>query len=226
MDLAELALAFGLGLTSAASPCLLPLYPAFIAYLSGNSRAIAGRPAAGFLGLVVLLGVLTAMIAVAVVLTAFSRSISSILAYVIPIVDGILIALGILLVAGRNPFARLPAATVPVLRDPFRQAFAYGLLLGPLALPCAGPFLATLLLISIDAADALQGLLLFVVFGLGFGLPLVLLSFVAMARGQALVRWIVARHRQVEVVSGFVLIGAGMLDLTVNWDQVRLAFGI
>ena len=226
MELPELALAFGLGLTSAASPCLLPLYPAFIAYLAGNSRAIEGRHAAGLLGLVVLLGVLTAMIAVALVLTTFSRSISSVLAYVIPVVDGILILLGILLVIGRNPFARLPAATVPVLRDPFRQAFVYGLLLGPLALPCAGPFLATLLLISVDAADALQGLLLFFVFGLGFGLPLVILSFLAMARGQALVRWIVARHRPIEVVSGFILIGAGMLDLAVNWDQVSLGFGI
>ena len=226
MDLPELALAFLLGLTSAASPCLLPLYPAFIAYLAGNSRAIAGRHAAGLLGFVVLLGVLTAMIAVAIVLTAFSRSITSVLAYVIPIVDGILVLLGVLLVAGRNPFARLPAATVPVLRDPFRQAFVYGLLLGPLALPCAGPFLATLLLISVDATDAVQGILLFFVFGLGFGLPLVLLSFLAMARGQALVRWIVARHRPVEVISGLILIAAGMLDLTVNADQVRSAFGI
>lgn len=226
MDVPELALAFVLGLTSAASPCLLPLYPAFIAYLAGNSKAIAGRHAAGFLGLVVLLGVLTAMIAVAVVLAALSRSITSILAYVIPIVDGILILLGVLLVFGRNPFARLPAATVPVLRDPFRQAFAYGLLLGPLALPCAGPFLATLLLISVDAADALQGILLFLVFGFGFGLPLVLLSFLAVARGQALVHWIVVRHRAVEIVAGLILIAAGILDLAVNWDQVRSAFGI
>jgi cytochrome c-type biogenesis protein len=163
---------------------------------------------------------------VAIILTALSRSITSILAYIIPIVDGILILLGILLVVGRNPFARLPAATVPVLRDPFRQAFVYGLLLGPLALPCAGPFLATLLLISVDAADALQGLLLFFVFGLGFGLPLVLLSFLAMARGQALVRWIVVRHRPIEVVSGVILVAAGMLDLAVNWDQVSLVFGI
>ena len=135
----ELALAFTLGLGSAASPCLLPLYPGFIAYLAGNSRSIAGTRASGLLGLLVLLGVLSAMVVVAVVLGLLSRSIGSILAYLIPVVDGILILLGLLLVAGRNPFARLPGARVPVLANPYGQAYVYGLMLGPLALPCAGP---------------------------------------------------------------------------------------
>src|SRR3990170_2764372 len=109
----ELALAFTLGLGSAASPCLLPLYPGFIAYMAGNSRSIAGTRASGLLGLLVLLGVLSAMVVVAVVLGLLSRSIGSILAYLIPVVDGILILLGLLLVAGRNPFARPPRSRCP-----------------------------------------------------------------------------------------------------------------
>lgn len=221
----ELALAFTLGLGSAASPCLLPLYPGFIAYLAGNSRSIAGSRASGLLGLLVLLGVLSAMVVVAVVLGLLSRSIGSILAYLIPLVDGILIALGLLLVAGRNPFARLPGARVPVLANPHGQAYVYGIMLGPLALPCAGPFLATLLLISVDAVEAAQGIVTFLVFGLGFGLPLVLLSFLAAARSQVLVRWVVARHRAIELVAGVILVGAGILDLASNWDNLRLAFG-
>src|SRR3989304_1643499 len=63
----EPALAFPLGRASPASPCLLPLYPGFIAYLAGNSRSIAGTRASGLLGLLVLLGVLSAMVVVAVV---------------------------------------------------------------------------------------------------------------------------------------------------------------
>ncbi len=52
---------FLLGLGSAASPCLLPLYPGFIAYLAGTrSDAQQIRPAAIFLGLAVLAGLLQA----------------------------------------------------------------------------------------------------------------------------------------------------------------------
>ena len=40
-------LAFTLGLASAASPCLLPLYPSFLAYLSANTAALAGRRGTG-----------------------------------------------------------------------------------------------------------------------------------------------------------------------------------
>ena len=46
---------WGLGLASAASPCLLPLYPAFLAYLTGATGKEAGtgsaRRISGFLGL-------------------------------------------------------------------------------------------------------------------------------------------------------------------------------
>ena len=42
-----LAVAFGAGLASAASPCLLPLYPAFLAYLTGASGADAGTTRPG-----------------------------------------------------------------------------------------------------------------------------------------------------------------------------------
>src|SRR5215207_4738271 len=40
---------------------------------------------------------------------------------------------------GRKPFARLATTQAPVFRNPFLTAFCYGLLLGPMTLPCAGP---------------------------------------------------------------------------------------
>lgn len=63
---------FGAGVLSAASPCLLPLYPAFIAYLGSNAKALEGRRATGLLGLLVLAGVLTTMTAVGVVLATIA----------------------------------------------------------------------------------------------------------------------------------------------------------
>lgn len=213
-------LAFTLGVGSAASPCLLPLYPSFLAYLSTNVGTLEGRRASGLLGLIILAGVLTTMLAVAVILVAISVPIGSLLAVAIPVVDGVLILLGTLLLLGRNPFERLPGMRVPLVSNPFAQAYLYGLLLGPLALPCAGAFALSLVAVSIGLEETLPRILTFIVYGLGFGLPLVILSLLAGARRQAIVRAITRHHRTIEVVGGVLLIGAGLWDLSTNWGSI------
>lgn len=217
---------FGAGVLSAASPCLLPLYPGFIAYLGSNASALEGRRATGLLGLIVLTGVLTTMIAAGVLLVAIAVPTSQLLAYATPLVDGLLVALGGLLLIGRNPFNRLPGVRVPVLANPYGQAYLYGMLLGPLALPCAGPFLVSLLGISLGVTDALGKIGTFIVFGLGFGLPLVLLSLLTSMRSRELVRWIMAHHRAIEVFSGVVLIVLGIVDFADKWASIRLTLGV
>ena len=216
---------FGAGLLSAASPCLLPLYPAFIAYLASNAKALEGRRGTGLLGLLVLAGVLTTMVAAGIVLAVIAVPTSKLLAYATPLIDGLLIVLGVLLLAGRNPFERLPGMRVPLVADPYRQAYVYGLMLGPIALPCAGPFLVSLLGISLGMADAVGRIGTFLVFGLGFGLPLVLLSLLTGVRSREVVRWIVARHRLVEIVAGVLLISVAIVDLAANWESIGLTLG-
>ena len=215
--------AFGLGLASAASPCLLPLYPGFVAYLAANSRGIEGRRAAGLLGFVVLAGVLTTMIGVGLVLTILAIPAGRLLVILVPVADLLLIVLGALLVIGRNPFERLPGVRVPAVANPYGQAYVYGLVLGPLALPCAGAFIVALLAISVGVVDAIPHLVTFVVYGLGFGLPLVLLSLVAAARGQSLIRVVVARHATIERIAGIALLAIGALDLVTNWSNIWMS---
>jgi cytochrome c-type biogenesis protein len=218
-------LAFTLGLASAASPCLLPLYPSFLAYLSTNVGALEGRRASGLLGLVILAGVLTTMLVVALVLVAVSVPIGSLLGIVIPLVDLLLITLGVLLLLGRNPFERLPGMRVPLVSNPFGQAYVYGLVLGPLALPCAGAFAISLIAFSVGLEETLPRILTFIVYGLGFGLPLVLLSLLAGARRQDVVRFITRHHRAIEIIGGVLLIAAGLWDLTINWDAITSTLG-
>lgn len=222
----QFAQAFVLGVASAASPCLLPLYPGFIAYLAGNSRSMAGRRAAGLLGVLVLAGVLTMMLAIGLALALLAIPVGPVLAWLVPMVDVVLIVLGLLLLGGRNPFERLPGARVPIVANPYAQAYVYGLMLGPLALPCAGAFVVALFAISIGVGDAAPRVARFLVYGLGFGLPLVALSLIAGARGQSMVRWIVARHRAIELAAGLLLVAAGAWDLWQNWDNIRFTFGV
>lgn len=221
----ELLAVFGAGVASAASPCLLPLYPGFLAYLSANAGALSGRRGTGLLGLLVLGGVLTTMIAVGVFLLAISVPVGQVALYLIPIIDAFLISLGLLLLLGRNPFQRLPGTQVPLVANPYGQAYVYGVMLGPLALPCAGPFLVALLALSVGLSDAALRLGTFVVFGLGFGLPLLVLSVLAGARQQAVVRWTVRHHRAIEIVAGVVLIAVALYDLRENWESLAFTFG-
>lgn len=166
------------------------------------------------------------MLGVAVVLVIVAVPIGAVLGYLIPVIDGLLIVLGALLLAGRNPFERLPGMRSPIVANPFGRAYLYGLLLGPLALPCAGAFALSLIAYSVGLGDAIEKIVVFLAYGLGFGLPLVLLSLLAGARQQQIVRYVTRHHRTIEVVGGVLLIGVGIGDLIVNLDSIRLTLGV
>lgn len=207
-----LATTFLLGLGSAASPCLLPLYPGFIAYLAGTG-ANRNRPAAALLGLAVLLGLLTTMIALGIVVSLVALPLGELLRFTVPAATVVLVGLGLVLLAGRNPFNRLASVRVPVVRNPLGQAFVYGLLVGPVALPCAGPFLVALLAISVGLGDAVARVVSFIVYGLGFGLPLVALGAVGATRGQAISRLVTHHHLAVLRAAGVLLISTAVYEL-------------
>ena len=136
-----------LGLLATTSPCVLPLYPGFLAYLSGQAESTqkAGRY---FLGIFVLLGVLTMMLTLGGLIALLSISVGRALSFIIPIADAILILLGILLLLNINPFKALPQIQVPLLKHPFANTFVYGLLYGPIALPCSGPLMVGIFALS------------------------------------------------------------------------------
>lgn len=166
------------------------------------------------------------MLGLAVVLVLVAMPIGAVLGYLVPAVDLLLITLGILLLTGRNPFERLPGTRVPIVANPFGQAYLYGLMLGPLALPCAGAFALSLIAYSVGLMETLPRILTFLAYGLGFGLPLVLLSLLAGARRERIVRFVARNHRRIGIVGGVLLIGVGIGDLIVNWESIRLTFGL
>jgi hypothetical protein len=119
--------------------CLLPLYPGLIAFLAGNATNERTGTATRWLGLLVLAGVLSMMLLIGFLLYAFSRSFGDVLPVLLPLVYGAVIVFGLLMLAGYNPFARLTAVQAPAFSNPYVTAYMYGLLLGPMTLPCTGP---------------------------------------------------------------------------------------
>jgi cytochrome c-type biogenesis protein len=221
MDVALTSLA--LGLLATTSPCVLPLYPGFLAYLSGQSGLEQSR-SKYLLGLFVLAGVLTMMLALGGLIALLAVSVASILAYIIPLADLLILCLGLLLLFDRNPFVTLPQIRVPVLKHPFLNAYVYGLLYGPIALPCSGPLVVGIFALSFTAGEALSKLWTFLWFGLGFGIPLLILSLLSGAFQRQLVSLFARHSRTINIVGGLLLVAVAVYDASANWDMLRLFF--
>jgi cytochrome c-type biogenesis protein len=96
----------------------------------------------------------------------------------------------------------------------------YGLFYGPIALPCSGPLVVSIFALSFTVGEALSKLNIFFWFGMGFGLPLLALSFFSGAAQRWITRQFAMRARLINLVSGILLVGVGIYDLTVNWELV------
>lgn len=148
--------------------------------------------------------------------------IGSVLLYIIPLADLLIFILGILLLLNINPFKRLPQIQLPVLRHPYGNAYAYGLLYGPIALPCSGPMVVSIFALSFTAGEVFSQLWVFLCFGLGLGMPLLVLSFLSAALQRQLTA-IFARHsRIVNLIGGLLLVSVAIYDLGKNWELLRL----
>jgi cytochrome c-type biogenesis protein len=227
LDLSQIFTAIGIGLLATTSPCVFPLYPGYLAYLSANQGHLGdekNHTRTAFLGFFVLLGVLVMMLVMGLVISLLSLSISRVLSVVIPVVDLVLIALGIMLILNINPFKQLPQIQVPALAHPFANAFLYGLLYGPIAFPCSGPLVISIFALSLKSSLLLARVGTFFWFGLGFGLPLLALSLLGGALQQPITVFFARHSRWVNLVSGLLILGLGIYDLVINWASISAAY--
>jgi cytochrome c-type biogenesis protein len=232
--------AFAAGIGATVTPCILPLYPAFLAYVTGGLTPLPDRgghaplpdrgghaPRTRPIGparaaLLVWTGVVVGMVAIGAALAALAAPLGDFNAVVLPVADLLLITLGVVLLLGINPFARLPQPSPSALggHGAGVGAFLYGLLFAPIAVPCSGPFLIGIFAFSLTIADALGRLLFFGVFGIGFGLPLFVLGSLGHVRGRQIASAVVRHERPLQLVMGIALVAVGAWDLWVNLPNI------
>jgi cytochrome c-type biogenesis protein len=210
LSLTAAALAFAAGLLSFVSPCVLPLLPVYLSFVSGVGVERLGSEhrrllwtsllfVAGFTAVFVLLGAGAG--GVGRLLIQYRRELT--------IVAGAFIALSGLVVAG---VVRLPE---PVLRVTPRRAGAGGAFLTGAALavawtPCVGYVLGAILSMAATSRSALSGSLLLLVYSLGLAVPFVV---AALAFDWLSVRldWVKRHYRGVQVVAGSIMFVFGVL---------------
>lgn len=216
--------ALGIGLLASTSPCVLPLYPGFLAYLAAQAER-GSRPSSRYLGFAVLAGVLTMMLALGAIIALLAISIGRALTILVPLSDVVLLLVGVALLLGRNPFRRLPGVRLGGTRRPLVEAYLYGLLYGPIALPCCGPLVVAIFAVSMTAGEAVSVLWTFLWFGLGMGVPLLVISLLSPPIQRRLTRTTARNGRALEIAAGVLLVGVAVYDGLGNWESITFLLG-
>jgi cytochrome c-type biogenesis protein len=200
--------------------CMLPLYPGLFVMLANRAGEGSSARSMKWMGVLVLAGIVSCMVAIGFVLHQLSQTAADVLDWLLPAMYLAVLALGIAMLFGRNPFTRLTAGNVPILKRPSAAAYAYGFLLAPMTLPCTGPLIISAFVIGGVAGSGALGesLLYFVWFALGFGWPLVLLPLLAAPVQRRFTSVLTKHHRIIGLVSGVLLVIVAAIGL---WVDVR-----
>jgi cytochrome c-type biogenesis protein len=181
----SLAVAFSAGLLSFLSPCVLPLFPSYLSFITGMSverladdvagvraRAVAHSVAfiAGFTAVFVSLG---ASFSAAGQLLFDYREWIRVAGGVLIVVFGLYIA-GVLRVGIFQRTAQLQLRSKPA---GLAGSFLVGLTFAIGWTPCVGPILGSILTLASNNNTVQQGVVLLVAYSAGLGVPFLLFSF-------------------------------------------------
>lgn len=213
--------AFVAGLVSFLSPCVLPLIPGYLSFMTGLSTselADENRPAAKVMGpaLLFVLGfsiVFVGMGASASVLGQFLtdyRSVIEKVAGVVVVLFGIFM-LGIIKVPGLYGEARADMGKSRSFGG--AAALIMGMAFAAGWTPCVGPILGSILALAGSTGSVGYGALLLFVYSLGLGVPFLVVAFL-FGRITPLLHWLNMRSLVINRVAGVLLIGVGVLIFT------------
>ncbi len=211
--------AFGGGLLSFLSPCVLPLMPVYISFVTGYSvqELKEGRSSSVRI-LIPTLAFILGFSLIFVALGASATLIGEILNRYLHIISRILGVLVIILGLHIMGAFRLPFLQKHIQ---LKEVKAPKGVLGPLVLgmafalgwsPCTGPILASILAYASTQQHVAKGIILLATYSIGLAIPFLLFALLFSYAMKALYRF----HRffrAVEVVSGLILIGLGIVML-------------
>jgi cytochrome c-type biogenesis protein len=209
------ALAFAAGLVSFASPCVFPLVPGYIAFVSGGADTDE-KPLVPILLFIAGFGLVFTL------LGAFSHALAPVfksnaglrVAGLVILVFGVVMVLyalrmgGTAIYAEKRPFLeRVKPGRTGAL--PLGMAFAVGWT------PCIGPVLGGILTLAAASGGWARGALLLFFYSVGLGVPFLLVGL-GLTKLKAL-NWVKRNYRWIAGVSGGIMILIGFLMVTGLW---------
>jgi cytochrome c-type biogenesis protein len=224
-DSIGISIAFGAGLLSFLSPCVLPLVPSYLSFVTGMSledlKEGTDRRAtlvhsllfvAGFSGIFLILG------ASASFLGQFFRVYES---WISRVGGGVVVILGLHL-TGVLRFTPLMREKRLHLRDKpagYLGTLGVGAVFGAGWTPCIGPVLGAILTFAASQDQFWSGVALLFVYSLGLAVPFLLSSLALDGFLRAFARFRVLMGA-VQILSGLLLIALGLLLLTGSFGAL------
>jgi len=204
LGLSALALSFGAGLASVASPCVLPVLPIIVA---GPAEEHRSRPA------LVVLGIAVSFVIMGVLTSLFGAAVGPAIPALEKVVGVLVIAFGLLMLADVNLFKRLSwFQRIQVQGGGRWSGLLLGLSLGLVWIPCVGPMLSSVLAMVAAQGTLLAGVSLLLVYSLGFAVPMLAVGYGSQSLRQR-VRLVAAHPVVVRWLSGGLLVAFGALIL-------------
>ena len=214
--------ALAMGAVSFASPCILPLIPSYVSYITGISydELVSRESRKKNMNITLLhsLAFVGGFSIIFVLLGATASLAGSILSQyldVIRVVGGVLIILmGIFVMDVVDiPFlqreAKLQLKTRPA---GYVGTIVVGMIFGAGWTPCTGPFLGSVLTLAMTSETLGSGMALLMLYSLGLGIPFIL-SAIAISAFLSSFNKLKKHFKAIKMVSGIILIIMGILLL-------------
>ena len=230
----SLPLVIGAGVLSFLSPCVLPLVPPYLTYMSGASfdqlRAEADGPGtltlkAAFTSIFFILGFSVVFVTLGATATAFGQVFRQLLPILTPVAGIVIIAMGLHFL-GVYRFAILDRQlrhNGPGVASGPLGGFLLGLAFAIGWTPCIGPVLAAILSVAASRETAWEGASLLGLYSLGLGVPF-FLAGIAIGPFLTFFQSFKKHLHTVERVMGGILVVTGVLFITGNFTRISFWF--
>ncbi|HVM42235.1 MAG TPA: cytochrome c biogenesis protein CcdA [Gemmatimonadales bacterium] len=213
-----MTVAFLAGLLSFLSPCVLPLVPSYLSFITGVSGVTeleSRRHLALVHAMLFVAGFSIIFIALGATATELGLLLKSWQAWVERVGGALIVlfglyTLGVLRIGVLSREARVQLSNKPL---GFLGSVLVGMAFGAGWTPCIGPILGSILLYASSRADLGEGLRLLAAYSLGLAIPFLVAAWAL----EAFLRWFQRFRRYVrwvEIVAGVLLVAVGLLLLT------------
>lgn len=217
----EVIALFGAGVASFLAPCVVPLVPAYLGIVVGESAEEADATKAVPATAVFVLGFAAVFTALGVAAGFVGSSLSDVQDWVQRI-GGVIIVVMALALLGvlRGPLSREKRLVERLPQGGGRaRPFVVGVAFGAAWSPCVGPLLGAALVVAADSASPGRGAVLLGAYALGIGVPFLLCSL-ALASWPGLTSRLQRISGPLEKVAGVLLLLLGLLLVTGLYGQL------